>query len=192
MFVLSCDPGLTGALALISLERGLLEVADIPTCLNGQDTGSMKRWVDVRSVLSILRQWSARHDFASESVHAVIERPIPMPTLPAQTIASQFDTFGALRATLVPRFASVACFAAPREWQKFFDLKADKDRSRAACLSLYPKAPVSLGKHHNRAEAILIGRWYLRSRIEGLPREPVYLPPARATTPTPEAESLPF
>lgn len=192
MYVLSCDPGLTGALALICFERGLLEVTDIPTCSNGQESGSMKRWVDVPTLLTILRQWSARHDFASESVHAVIERPIPMPTLPAQTIASQFDTFGALRATLVPRFAKTACFASPREWQKFFGLKADKDRSRATCLSLYPQAPVTLVKHHNRAEAILIGRWYLRSGIEGLPREPVYLPPARATTPTPEAESLPF
>lgn len=194
MLIISCDPGLTGALALIDSGRGLLECADVPTCSNGHDTGSMKRWVDVEGLLQLLRDWSARHSFAGEAVHGVIERPIPMPTLPAQTIASQFDTFGALRAVMAPRFVGNRMhFVNPREWQKFFGLKADKSMSRKACEQLYPSAPVSLVKHHNRAEAILIGHWYRRHKVDGMPRELVYVPQV-AVKPAPVAEptELPF
>jgi hypothetical protein len=160
MLVIGVDPGLTGALCLLDSCRGLLECEDIPACPNGQDSGSMKRWVDVDLLEVLLGDWSTRHSFAQESVHAVIERPIPMPTLPAQTIASQFDTFGAIRATL--RQHAAMCYVNPREWKRFFGLKTDKDAARACCLRLYPSAPVKRVKDHNRAESVLIGHWLMR------------------------------
>lgn len=159
MMVIGCDPGLTGALCLIG-EAGLLEVADVPTCGNGQTTGSMKRWVDVPALESMLTAWSTRHAFARDSVQAAIERPIPMPTLPAQTIASQFDTFGVLRAALARR--ADLTVVEPREWKKLFGLRTEKDASRATCLRLYPGAPVARVKDHNRAEAILLAHYLIR------------------------------
>ena len=50
MIVISCDPGLTGAITLLCSQRGLLECEDIPTCGNGTTTGSMKRWVDTAAL----------------------------------------------------------------------------------------------------------------------------------------------
>lgn len=159
---IGCDPGLTGALSLIDRHGVLLECADVPTCDNGLASGSMKRWVDVRALAAMLRDWSARHHFAKVSVQAAIERPIPMPTLPAQTIASQFDTFGTIRAEVARIADEGVQFVAPQAWKKLFGVGNDKDAARQCCLRLYPEAPVTRVKDHNRAEAILVAHWLRR------------------------------
>ena len=157
MLTIGCDPGLTGALCLIDAHRQLLEVADIPTTENGLTSGSMKRWVDDSALAELLADWSRRHEMAVHVVAAALERPIPMPRLPAQTIASQFDTFGVVRAHL-GRFARLH-YPTPHAWKKRFGVGHDKDEARACCLRLYPDAPVKRVKDHNRAEAILMAHW---------------------------------
>lgn len=160
MMVIGIDPGLTGALCLLDSQRGLLECADIPTCANGQATGSMRKWLDVWALLLLLAEWRTRHDMEREDVHAAIERPVPMPTLPAQTIASQFDTFGALRGVLSMRLDSNRIrVVTPQEWKKLYGIGHDKDRARSVAQALYGNAPVARVKDHNRAESILIGHW---------------------------------
>ena len=161
--ILGVDPGLTGAISLLCSRRGLLECADLPTCTNGTITGSMKRWLDVAALLATLQQWSLAHDFAEDSVMAAIERPIPMPSLPSQTIASQFDTFGAIRAVLSMTVGDADMHVlTPHEWKKTYGLNADKNAARACCLRLYPSAPVTLVKHHNRADSVLVAHHILR------------------------------
>lgn len=160
---LGVDPGLTGAISLICSQRGLLECEDLPTCGNGQASGKMLRWIDVAKLQELLRQWATTHEFAYQAVQACIERPIPMPTLPAQTVASQFDTFGVLRALIGSKVPNLT-IVNPQEWKKCFGLKSDKDASIACALRLYPKAAglLKLKKSHNRAESILIGHWHMR------------------------------
>jgi hypothetical protein len=121
----------------------------------------MKRWVDVAAARALLQEWSGKHAFARRQVHAAIERPIPMPSLPAQTIASQFDTFGTLRAELARQAESLQ-FVSPQAWKKLFGVGNDKEAARACCLRLYPDAPVTRVKDHNRAEAILVAHWLRR------------------------------
>ena len=164
MLILGVDPGLTGAIALLCSQRGLLECADLPTCDNGNATGSMKRWIDVDALQAMLANWSIKHDFASQAVEACIERPIPMPTLPAQTVASQFDTFGVIRAIVGGKVSLKAMtIVNPQIWKKLFGLKADKEASIACALRLYPKAAKLLArkKDHNRAESILLGHFLI-------------------------------
>lgn len=155
MIVIGIDPGLTGAMSALCSRRGLLDVIDIPTCHNGTASGSMRRWVDPEALEIALAHWANRYDFAADDVHTFIERPIPMPSLPAQTIASQFDSFGVLRA-VAPGEQHVVN---PREWKAIYGLRADKDAARACALRLYEAAPVTRAKDHNRAEAILIGHY---------------------------------
>lgn len=162
MLVIGVDPGLDGAMALLCQRRGLLDCIDLPTCGNGMATGRVTRWLDAQALTENLCAWSAKWELANEAVHAVIERPIAMPSLPATTVASQFDTFGVMR-TLLSGTQHLA-FVNPREWKHSFGLKTTgKAESRAACLRLYPDAPVTRAKDHNRAEAILIGHHYMRS-----------------------------
>lgn len=161
MLVLGCDPGVTGALSLIGNGR-LLECEDLPVCSNGMTTGKVTRWLDVDALATIVKDWSARHDFAREAVMVAIERPIAMPSLPSTTTASSFDTFGALRAVL-GMLAGPVTPVTPREWKAFYALGTDKNESRAKAAALYPGAPVKQAKHHNRAEAILVAHWHMRS-----------------------------
>lgn len=161
IFVIGCDPGLTGAISLIWDEVGLVDCVDLPTSPNGLSTGKMLRWVDVKELEKLLHAWSIKYDFAGYYVAAAIERPIPMPTLPAQTVASQFDTFGVIRA-LLQRRADETRVLNPKDWKGFYGLGTDKDASRACALRLYPSAPVTRVKDHNRAESILIGHWLMR------------------------------
>lgn len=166
MIVLGVDPGLTGAITAICSLRGLIECADLPASDNGLDTGSMKRWVDVGLLRSLLAAWSLRHDFARDDVCAVIERPIPMPTLPAQTIGSQFDSFGTIRGVLGCMLKPDAVHViSTHEWKRSYGLKNDKDAARELAQRLYPDGHEHFKRvrDHNRAESCLIARYWLRS-----------------------------
>lgn len=163
MLIVGVDPGLTGAISLLCSERGLLECEDLPVCSNGQATGKMLRWIDAGKLQELLRKWSSDWRFAEQSVHAVIERPIPMPSMPSTTTASSFDSFGVIRALVSGKVAPDGMtIVNPNEWKKFFGLGTDKDASRATALRLYANAPVTRAKDHNRAESILIGHWLMR------------------------------
>jgi hypothetical protein len=165
MLTISVDPGLTGAISLLCSQRGLLECEDLPTCSNGQSTGKMLRWIDCDKLQKLLAEWSSDWRFAEESVHAVIERPIPMPSMPSTTTASSFDSFGVIRALVSGKVTpNGMTIVTPREWKKFFGLGTDKDESIACALRLYPSAARYLTKklHHNRAESILVGHFLLR------------------------------
>lgn len=162
MLVIGSDPGLTGAMTLLAAGRGVLECVDIPTCENGLSSGSMKRWVDVEALERLLGEWSHRHEFARESVTSVIERPIPMPSLPAQTIASQFDTFGTIRAVLGAR--TTVRYVTPQEWKKIFGIGNDKDKARQVAGALYPDSAdlFKRVRDHNRAESCLVAHFWLK------------------------------
>lgn len=159
--IIGCDPGLTGAITLIDQGR-LLECSDLPVTDNGMPGGKVSRWVDVAALDALVRDWSARHDFARCGACSVIERPIPMPSMPSTTTASSFDTFGVIRAVLQIRVGEVAAVA-PSEWKRWYGLKTDKNDARELALKLYPTAPVRRVKDHNRAESLLIAHWYWRT-----------------------------
>ncbi|MGL4573859.1 MAG: hypothetical protein ACRCV9_03625 [Burkholderiaceae bacterium] len=164
MLMLACDPGLTGAICLLSQREGaVLECADLPTCSNGQASGSMKRWIDAGALKFMLSEWSIRHRFAENGVHGCVEVPIPMPSLPAQTIGSQFETFGVVRTLLHIKCQGYVHYIRPNDWKKHYALKRDKDESIETALRLYAGAKQYLArkKDHNRAEAILLGHYAL-------------------------------
>jgi len=168
MLIISCDPGLTGAMSLMDHNRNLLDCIDLPVCGNGLETGSMKKWIDIEALLRIFAGWSGVHDFPRESVIGCIERPVAAPAMrgakfgiPTQTTAAQFDTFGVLRTMMHMRCNAVHCVS-PSEWKRFYDFGKDKNAARNTCLRLFPTAPVGRVKDHNRAEAILIGNWYAK------------------------------
>lgn len=165
MIAIGIDPGLTGAIAAVCSQRGLIECADLPVCPNGTASGAMRNWIDAQALDVLLQDWSSRHDFAREDVVGFIERPIPMPTLPAQTVASQFDSFGTVRAMLQAHMRGRRPIEVvdPKAWKALFGLKSDKGEARACCLRLYSDAPVTRVKDHNRAEAILIAHWGKRT-----------------------------
>lgn len=167
-YFIGIDPGLTGAVALLDDQRGeILDCFDIPTEQTGQLTGRMRTRINDVSFYGALKEWSAAYQFAYQYSQVAIEQPIAMGTLPAQTVASQFDTFGAIRGIcntfLVLRRAQIV---APKVWKGFYGLKADKQESIEIAKALYPSAHrfLTRKKDHNRAEAVLLAHWLRRQQ----------------------------
>ena len=53
-------------------------------------------------------------------------------------------------------------YVTPREWKRHFNLGPDKEQARALAIRLYPKLRgLHLKKHQGRAEALLLGRYFL-------------------------------
>lgn len=161
MIAIGIDPGMTGAIAAVCQRRGLLDVADMPTCRNGLEKGGSLKWVDDLELWTLLAEWASKFEFAMEHVTAYIERPIPMPGQQVWTTASSFDSQGALRSVCRLRGYGPTMIS-PYEWKKFYGLGKDKGGSLRVSKNLYPSAPITLKKHHGRAEAVLIAHYGLR------------------------------
>ena len=54
----------------------------------------------------------------------------------------------------------------PQKWKGYFGLSADKNEALDLARKLFPKAPLKLKKDINRAEALLIAR-YWRDQVHG-------------------------
>lgn len=165
MLVIGVDPGLTGGIAAVCNKRGLLAVDDLPVCSNGLEKGAVKRWIDAAKLGAMLAEWSMLFGFATEDVTMACERAIPMPGQSVWTAASSFDSMGVIRAVAALRRLPLH-LVTPREWKASYGLGKDKNASRTIACDLYPIARPKLAraKDHNRAEAILIGRYVLRGK----------------------------
>jgi len=162
MLTIGIDPGLTGAAVLTNASGQILECGDLPTCTRPAGGGKVTNWLDVRALATMLRDWSARHEFAAHAVCVVIEQPRPMPSMPSTTSASLFDTVGAIRGVVAALNAGAVLHADPQAWKRTFGLKAgDKNAARECAQRLFPSSAATFkrAKDHNRAEAALLAHW---------------------------------
>lgn len=163
-YYIGVDPGLTGAIAL--LEKGrVLECRDLIVQDNETPGGKVNRRIDAEAMNDLLTDWSHRYEFGRNVVYACLEAAVPLPKMPSTTTASTFDSFGCLRTLLILRMPLTIVH--PQRWKRTFGLKAIKDESIEMARRLYPNAGehVVLKKHHNRAEAILIGHWHYKTHF---------------------------
>lgn len=170
MIIIGIDPGLTGAMALLTA-AGLQDCLDIPVMQRGTGAGSVKNQVNAAALDEILRSWSADHD--KNEIMVMIENQRPMPAVRetpgqgkgfriTQGSASIFSlglTAGMIEGVVVARGLRHE-LVEPAEWKKALKLSAKgadkKAVARAMATRLYPNAPLHRVKDHNRAEAILI------------------------------------
>jgi hypothetical protein len=138
--ILGVDPGITGGLAFLFANRVVAE--DIPTA-GGE--------VDVDTLVRRVREM--------QPALAIIERANAMPK---QGVSSTFKygvAYGALR-TVVALCNIPYRLVTPGKWKAHFHLDADKEKSRALAIQLWPGCGYfALKKHHGRAEAALIARY---------------------------------
>lgn len=162
MIVIGIDPGLSGAAAAIN-HRGEVSIIDIPT-KPMEWAGMGVNRVDCRALARGLRTLYP----ADESLLVCMEQVgIQGAGKNAiQTVGSLCGTASLILGALdiigiTPRTVS------PATWKKHFGLKRVKDETEsswkarhcALARKLYPLAPITLAKHHNRAEALLIGHY---------------------------------
>jgi Holliday junction resolvasome RuvABC endonuclease subunit len=158
MIAVGIDPGLTGAAAFVD-SRGTCAIIDMPTvALAG--TGLIRRRIDGGALARGLREYCPIGEPRVVAIEAV--RTMGGQNNAVQTQGSLMRSLGAIEAVLeVLRldFQSVE----PQVWKGFYGLGSDKKESMAKALSLYPDAPIRLAKDHNKAEALLIAHWMLRT-----------------------------
>jgi hypothetical protein len=139
--ILGIDPGITGGIATLWPD-GRIDAYDIPTV-----DGS----VNVDALV--------RHVRAHAPRLAVIEKAQAMPQQGVVSVFKYGCAFGALcAATAVLEIPTH--LVSPRKWKTYFGLDADKERSRALAIRLWPGCGLfERKKDHGRAEAALIARY---------------------------------
>jgi crossover junction endodeoxyribonuclease RuvC len=153
MRLLGIDPGVTGALAILEDGR-LVKLLDMPTAGGEVDAGIL------HAQLAWLQQMEPVEWCFLEQTHA-------MPSIGSKANYSQGFSLGTiiacLKAVAIP-FERVR----PTDWKIGSGLRGKaKDASLALARELWPDqaGQLNLAKHHNRAEAALIARHGLLTRI---------------------------
>lgn len=155
MIIIGIDPGLTGAIAFVD-SRGTCAIEDLPTiALPG--AGMIKRRIDGKALADIVRRFVP----AGEKAYATVEDVQARGGSAIQTMGSMMRSVGAIE-TVIEMLRLPIHPVTPQAWKKHYGLKADKSASLATARALYPSAPLSLAKHHNRAEALLIAHYGLK------------------------------
>jgi hypothetical protein len=139
--ILGVDPGITGGIAFL-YPSGEIAADDIPTV-----EGS----VDVDALVRCVRQHRPRV--------AVIEKAQAMPKQGVVSVFKYGTAFGALCA--VTALCEIPThLVSPRKWKTYFGLDADKEKSRALAIRLWPGSGLfERKKDHGRSEAALIARY---------------------------------
>lgn len=187
MTYLGIDPGLDGALAVISLtvKNGRTittrDVFDTPTLVVGRgrshrrdyQLAEMAKLLQSVSNLSWADHLAVRHQkpgsrcFASTSCHAALEA---VHAMPGQGVRSMFmmgrgvGLWEGLLAGLWIPYDRIP----PQRWKRRMldGMGRDKDASRLRAQQLFPAVELSLKRHHGRAEALLLAE-YLRRELTG-------------------------
>lgn len=154
-FVLGVDPGLSGALALLSTCRTIIEIHDIPTV---KDKAG-KRHVNMPALAMIFTKIESKIEFALvEDVGA----------MPNQGLSSTFK-FGEIKGVLIGMLSAhyiPQLYIRPAVWKMAMGLSRDKQLSIDLATKLYPnhKHLWPLKKNNDRCEALLLAHFGLKSR----------------------------
>ncbi len=145
------DPGISGALALLTDDNKLVEVIDMPVI----PLGKAKRQINGAELAKQLSRWCSQ----SGAVTAYLEK---VSAFPGQGVTAMFNfgmsygvTLGTLGALQIP-----VVLVTPQSWKRKANfIGKPKDYARTLAQQLYPEADLARKKDIGRAEAILIGRF---------------------------------
>lgn len=148
MIILGIDPGVTGGIAFLDTHDGLITAEDLPNVAGELDVDALIRLIQSHS-----------------PGLALIERANAMP---GQGVSSTFKygvAYGSLRTiTVALRIPTV--LTAARKWKAHFALDADKEKSRALAIRLWPGYGLfERKKDHGKAEAALIARYGAETQV---------------------------
>lgn len=154
-FIIGIDPGVNGAVAILTDDGGLVQVFDMPS-VEVNVGNKAKRRISPEMLAAELRLYSV------EGTRAVIEQ---VNAMPGQGVTSMFafgESFGLAKGVLAGMFIPVSTVT-PAKWKKAMNLNSGKDASRAKAAALWPNQAQEFRrvKDDGKAEACLIARWAL-------------------------------
>lgn len=156
--VVAIDPGSSGAIALVgegSNNETFYTVLDIPTVKIKRGRGNQTVY-DQSMILKVFRLIEG---MIAREMYAVVEQPPPKGASPY----GQFRL--GVNYALWPLFLKRCGFkvreVSPQGWKIRMGLtRKSKDHSLAKGRKNFPKAELHLKRHHDRAEALLLAKWF--------------------------------
>jgi crossover junction endodeoxyribonuclease RuvC len=150
-YCIGVDPGLSGAIAVISPES--LKIFDMPT-MTVERNGKAKRQVSATELAQILK--TAK----SDDCHVFVEKVSAMAGQGVTSVFSFGRSFGMIEGILAALQMPVT-YVAPATWVKAVHRGAGKDASRSRAMELFPdnQADFKRVKDDGRSDASLIAYW---------------------------------
>lgn len=157
---LGIDIGKTGAIGVVDEDGGYIDVEDLP--IEVLEVGNKKKagWrLDAKGFVNI---------FASLNIHTVtIEALWANSTNGALAGFSMGRLLGSVEVLLQGCVQAPQYYVAPLRWKRHFNLIGqDKSASLGLARELFPEAPLSRKKDHNRAESLLLAYYGWQTRKE--------------------------
>lgn len=177
--VVGVDPGLSGAVAILG-DHGPLAVLDLPSMLipGVGPKALVQRKIDGRAFCALLLSHcppdEAKPTFVIEAVGTMGGANNAV-----QTQGSLLRSLGALE-TVAECLRLPVVYAPPQTWKRHYGLidanqtpSARKAQALAKARAIYPGVEtLARAKDHNRAEALLLARWWWLHNIGDFVREP--------------------
>ena len=154
MISVGVDPGVNGAIALVSSAHGLIYADDMPAA---GGTGSKRKVVP-----ALVVQWF--RDIEPDTPDIIVIENVH--AMPRQGVTSSFGfgrSLGVIEGVAATMGARVE-MPTPQTWKKAMGVGADKDQCRARACELWPDRAdlFRRKKDADRAEAALLAEWGLR------------------------------
>jgi len=150
MKILGCDPGLTGAIALLDTEDRSLVIHDMPVGSSSTTTGKTRNEMNEAVLVHLVREL--------EPDMALVEKVHAMPGNGSVSMFRFGETYGVLRGVLAGCGVPVD-FVRPQEWQSIVKLPRGDDAAILRAAQVFPRYAnyFARKKDHGRADAALIG-----------------------------------
>ena len=164
MIVVGIDPGLDGAVAILSKEGKVLAVNDSPS-FETKTGKSKRREHDCKGMADILNVVLP----GPSKVHVFLEK---VASMPKQGVRSTF-TFGqgyGIWLGIIAAFGYRHELVRPQTWkgQMMKGQPKEKDAARLVAQQMFPEVELHLKKHGGRADALLIAEYGRRVLHGGL------------------------
>ncbi len=156
MLIIGIDPGISGSICFLE-EGKILDVIEMPTMAEGKKN---KKQVNGSQIYNEIKKKIDKSK--NQDVRVVIEQ---VSAMPGQGVTSMFNfgqSFGILKGICSAMQLSMF-FVRPAKWKKYFNLiNSEKDASRTRAIEIFPyfSSELSRKKDSNKADAILIARFY--------------------------------
>jgi hypothetical protein len=144
------DPGLSGALAILSSDGSLEFLTDLPVIRD-----RTLAWIDGSELQSVILG-----ALNGRAAVAMVER---VSSMPGQGIASSFQFgvgYGSILGVLQALRIRIE-FVTAAVWKRSYGLSRDKHASLHKARLMFPSAELHLAKHDGRAEALLLAHYAL-------------------------------
>ena len=165
VIIIAIDPGINGAIVLMSDVSQTIEIYDMPTVPKSVGKGRQVCASGVRDIIGVDHlKGTERGRKVYEHPSAIVELVGPTPQMGVTSAFAFGKTAGIIEGVLAALQIGVV-YVRPQAWKKRFGLiKKEKDASRTKAIELYPQLARQLSrkKDADRAEALLLAHFASR------------------------------